>query len=308
MSIKRTGGNWSPPADGRHASGWPCYFVASETKTLAIGQDCLQWVLCAVNELRSPAAVEDIRSFIRQGKHVFIDSGVFHLANSHARHNAMRMDAALALAPDQIDGFGELFERYVALLSELGDKVWGYIEIDQGGRENKIKTRARLEALGLAPIPVYHPFNDGWDYFDYLAARYDRICLGNVVQADPATRKRLVATIWERRRRYPHLWIHALGLTASELVAAYPVNSCDSSTWISGVRWGTHNAHAGGKRVWETGGGFTYAYDAEPDAPNGHKRARLLAAYDAAMMNRQMITMAAEAERALDCAVGAFHG
>ena len=62
-----------------------------------------------------------------------------------------------------------------------------------------------LEQMGLRPIPVYHPFNDGWDYFDYLAERYDRICFGNVVQADRETRKRLVATAWERHRKYPHL-------------------------------------------------------------------------------------------------------
>jgi hypothetical protein len=51
-----------------------------------------------------------------------------------------------------------------------------------------------LEQMGLRPIPVYHPFNDGWHYFDYLAERYDLVCFDNVVQADRETRKRLVAT------------------------------------------------------------------------------------------------------------------
>ena len=61
------------------------------------------------------------------------------------------------------------------------------VEVDQGGRENKIKTRARLEKMGLRPIPVYHPLNDGWDYFDYLAENYDRICMGNVVNAEASS-------------------------------------------------------------------------------------------------------------------------
>ena len=101
----------------------------------------------------------------------FIDSGVFNLSTRHAAKHDLTMDQALALAPTEIDGFDELFAKYVRLVTELGDKVWGYIEIDQGGKANKIKTRARLEELGLRPIPVYHPFNDGWDYFGEIAAR-----------------------------------------------------------------------------------------------------------------------------------------
>ena len=61
----------------------------------------------------------------------------------------------------------------------------------------------QAESLGLKPIPVYHPLLDGWDYFDELAAQYDRICFGNIVQAPAATRIRLLHTLWERHRRYP---------------------------------------------------------------------------------------------------------
>jgi hypothetical protein len=45
------------------------------------------------------------------------------------------------------------------------DRLSGYTELDQGGRDHKRRTRTRLHDLGLNPIPVYHPFNDGWDYF-----------------------------------------------------------------------------------------------------------------------------------------------
>ena len=172
-------------------------------------------LLCAVNEIGGDGAVDTLAGWAEAGNSVFIDSGVFSLTNEHARAHNMTMDQVLGLPPADIDGFDELFTKYVAIIKKLGDKVWGYIEIDQGGRDNKIKTRARLEALGFAPIPVYHPFVDGWDYFDELAQGYDRICFGNVVQADRDTRKRLLATAWERRRKYPHLWIHLLGLTST---------------------------------------------------------------------------------------------
>ena len=195
---------------------------------------------------------------------------MFNLTNEHKRKVGCTMDEALGLAPDQIEGFDDLFKRYLAICGTLGEESWGYIEIDQGGRENKVKTRARLESLGLRPIPVYHPLNDGWDYFDHLATNYDRICVGNVVQADTETRRRLIATVHERRLRYPHLWIHLLGVTPCELTHSCPSNSSDSSTWLNAVRW------SNSAREWAIGkgvGGFerNMAYDlnADSNAVNG---------------------------------------
>ncbi len=195
---------------------------------------------------------------------------------------------------------GELFDKYVAIINEFGDQLWGYIEIDQGGRENKIKTRAKLEGLGLRPMPVYHPFNDGWDYFDYLAQRYDRICFGNVVMADAATRKRLCATAWERRRRYPRLWIHLLGMTPSETLTAFPINSCDSSTWVGGLRWDQQHTHIANKSI-ELGNGFTYVLASkEPTTGNaGWDKAVKLSGYNANMLSRTMLRIADDYEREL---------
>lgn len=292
MGIIHTGGDWNP-------SDWPTYFVASNVQTLRHASPATTHMLVAVNELHNKRDMEGLHMLLGMGKRVLIDSGVFWLSTQHAKKHSLSMDQALSLAPDQVDDFDWLFEQYTTLLRDLGDKVWGYIEIDQGGRENKIRTRTRLEGMGFRPIPVYHPFNDGWDYFDYLAERYDRICFGNVVQADTETRKRLVATAWERRRKYPHLWIHMLGLTASERSAAYPLPSCDSSTWLSPVRWGAHNAIVGNKRCWSTGLGLLYDQNAAPSDPNGHEKARRMAGYEAEMMVRTMRGMFEESVEVL---------
>lgn len=82
-----------------------------------------------------------------------------------------------------------------------------------------------------------HPFNDGWDYFDELATEYDRMCFGNVVQASQATRVRLLHTMWERRRDYPDLWVHVLGLSANEWCLPCPPDSGDSSSWLNSLRY-----------------------------------------------------------------------
>lgn len=249
--------------------------------------DIHDYVLVAVNELNSPEQLAMVDEWVENGRKVFIDSGIFWLTNEHARKHNVRMDEALSLAPEEIDGFDALWDRYLAILDRFGSRAWGYIELDQGGMHNKKRTRARIEAEGFSPIPVYHPLNDGWDYFDELAQTYDRICFGNIVQAPPFDRKRLIATAWERHRKYPHLWIHLLGYTLSELLYALPINSCDSSSWLSGVRWSDGlRTFAGGKTVGGLPKNFSYKLGSPSDGETGAQKATQLSAYDMAFQQR----------------------
>lgn len=286
-----TGGRWD-------RDRYPVYFLAGQIDSLVSASPHVEDLLVAVNEILGERE-EVILQSLAAKHNLFLDSGVFNLANSHAKKHNMTMDRALALAPEDVDGFDDLFNRYVSLVTRFADRLWGYVEIDQGGRGNKIRTRARLEEKGLRPIPVYHPMNDGWPYFDYLAENYDRICFGNVVQADVATRKRLVATAWERRRKYPDLWIHLLGLTPSSLTVAFPSNSCDSSTWLSGARWGNQRAWAATQPLWEVGYGWAYDRKADPNSKRGAKAAWALGGYNAGMMGRCMRRMMADQQEAL---------
>lgn len=298
-TIKKTGGKWDPKA-------WPVYFAAAEMQTLISAEPSLRYMLAAVSDLESELPMTRLRHCFDQGKTILLDSGVYVLSTQHAKTHNMSMDEALGLAPDKVDGFADLLERYCAIVTEFGERSWGYIEIDQGGRENKIKTRAKLEGMGFKPMPVYHPFNDGWDYFDYLAERYDRICFGNVVQAEAAVRKRLIATAWERRRKYPNLWIHALGYTANEFFAAFPLGSCDSSSWISSVRWGRSHVAVANHNIDHKGSEFCYDMDTAPDSDKGHIKAKLLCGYEAHMMNLNMHAIAGEQREVLGADIGLF--
>ncbi|MFF4819865.1 hypothetical protein ACFY2K_35415 [Kitasatospora sp. NPDC001309] len=224
-AVKRTGGGVFDPAD-RHL-----YFAAGDSEHYP------HHVLLATNDLLTAGHERRLVELLDAGHRVLLDSGIFWLTNQYKRAHGVSMDEALRLAPEEIDGFDGLYARYVELVRRHGDRLWGYIELDQGGRDNKIRTRARLEGEGLAPIPVYHPLVDGWDYFDELAQQYDRICFGNVVQAPAPVRLRLLHTLWERHRQYPDLWVHVLGLTVNEWCLAVPPDSCDSSTWLGPLRW-----------------------------------------------------------------------
>jgi hypothetical protein len=287
--MMRTGGTWDPKDLG-------VYFLASNAETLELAVPYHRHVLVALNSISS-TDVERLRGFIRRGVGVMLDSGVFFLAMQVAERRGVPLAEALTCPPAELDGFDKLYDSYCALMGELGEQFWGYVEIDIGGRENKIKTRTKLEERGLRPIPVYHPMSDGWDYFDYLASRYDRICFGNVVDADIPTRRRILATVSERKRRYPGLWVHMLGFTPSEACIAYDANSYDSSSWMGSVRWpDRYIATAGLQYFSQMPPGFFYKLGTESDSAGGSKKAKRLAAYEAHMLERNLRNARADYE------------
>lgn len=236
----------------------PIYFAAGSSPHYP------RHLLLAVNDLFGKHGEDNLKRLLDLGHTILLDSGVFWLTNQHKRATGVSMDAALSLPPEEINGFQDLFDRYVYLTSTYGDRLWGYIELDQGGRDNKIRTRKKLHDLGLRPIPVYHPFNDGWDYFDEIAETSDRMCFGNVVQASQMARVRLLHTMWERRRQYPHLWIHVLGLSANEWCLPTPPDSCDSSTWLNALRYPDVKTEVAAlRRIGCLGNTFRYAKTGE---------------------------------------------
>jgi len=290
--VKHTGGNWDP-------DNWPCYFLASGTGSLNAAYSGHPWVLVAVDAMLTDGAYRNARKhmdrWLADGVHVLVDSGIFWLTNEHKRAHGMTMDQALALHPNEIDGFYTLFDRYLNVCRDYGDVVWGYVELDQGGQERKRETRARLEdEFGLAPIPVCHPLNDGREYMDELMAGYDRICFGNIVQANRPTRLRLLHLMWEARARHPDTWVHLLGLTPSELSLAFPAQSADSSSWLATINW--PHSIGGERSMLKQVSGFprNHAYRrADSDSYNEAKRQ---AAYGCAGM--QATWRAVLAERA----------
>jgi hypothetical protein len=200
------------------------------------------FILIAVNEMETPKAFEQVDKLIDSGRRILIDSGVFNLAMRHKVKHGVSHDVALSMPPEEIDGFEELLERYYTVGARYRDSVWGMIEIDLGGAAHKPRTRARIEKeSGIIPMPVWHPLLDGIDYYHQLVGGkngYDRICVGNLVQAAPTVRTRMLSVIAELSQQYPKVWHHLLGVTPNEITYSIPIyGSSDSSTWLAGVRW-----------------------------------------------------------------------
>ena len=278
LKRNKTGGNKFNSGDNNK------YFIAANVERLIHTNGYHDNLLVAINELNTQKDLDEMQRWMVAGANVFIDSGIFNLTNEHMKKHNITMDEALALAPEDIDGFEQLFDKYISIIRQYGDNSWGYIELDQGGRENKIKTRAKLEKMGLFPIPVYHPLNDGWDYFDYLAERYDRICFGNVVQADKETRRKLVTTAYFRKQKYPNLWIHLLGLTPNSWLYSLPINSTDSSSWLSSVKWSGQVCFAAGNAFSKLPKNYKYVLGSDNKSSVGSRKATAMSAYGCNMM------------------------
>jgi hypothetical protein len=262
----------------------PIYFISSYVSELQKAGWLHGEVLVALNNL-NVERLQTVDDWLTRGKRVFLDSGVFMLGMNHGRKHGLSFYQVLQLQPDQIDGYDKLWSFYREVVGRFGDRLWGYVEVDQGGTQAKIDNRSKMEAEGLFPIPVYHPFVDEPDYLPYLMQRYDRICLANVVQTPREERKRLLATVWKAAYDYPDVWIHVLGYTPDTLLNAYPMHSADCSTFLSGVRWGSSSDRAMNSRLGELPANFNYKLG-EVHQPEGRETSYLMAGYCAMMQQR----------------------
>ncbi len=300
MKVKTGGGGFDPR--DRHI-----YFIAGDRR-IGEGGEVHRYALIAANVLTRPQALSALERLLDTGSRVMLDSGIFTLASTYARETGTDPVDAFLMPPEEMPGFEQLWDLYCGLVSRYQDRLWGYVEMDLGGTESKRRLRARLaDEHGFSPIPVYHPLWDGWDYFDELAEGYDRVCWANLASSDRVVRKRMLMTAWERHRRHPDLWLHLLGVTPNEWLPGLPADSCDSSSWMRGVRWGGESGVAAGREVGKLPLHFRYVYDADPELlehgsrpanPQIYKAITLAAAnshYQATGWKRQM----ADLQRAL---------
>jgi hypothetical protein len=218
------------------------YFTAtSAQRHFDAGADAFPYehILVAVNELETKQALDCFKKLLDEGRRILLDSGIFNLTMQHVRKTGVSMDTALSLAPDEIDGFQKLKDLYYSIVTTYGQDVWGVIEMDQGGKAHKPITRAMIEReTGITPIPVFHPLLDGKDYYKSITSEYDRICVGNLVQAAPNVRLRLLHAIYEMSLEVPDVWHHLLGVTSNPTSFSLPIyGSCDSSSWLAPSRW-----------------------------------------------------------------------
>ena len=279
--MKKTDGKWNIEDAG-------VFFTAMMNRNFKF-LDCAKsgvyskWILVSMPNLPSD---EETDALCKHGS-FFLDSGIFGIANAHAKKMNLSHVEGLLVKPSEIEGWDDYIKKWKSQVTRIKNKCWGYVEIDIGGTDQKNKTRAELQADGFNPIPVVHPLTDGWDYFDAMANEYDRLCIGNLVQSNEDVRYKILKTVSERRVGKNVQWIHALGITASPLWFCFPTESCDSSTTISVLRYGGPVVELSGFQKSDSIDMFSSRSPIEPSQSN-HKQLVRYCFWNAAQMSESV--------------------
>lgn len=116
--------------------------------------------------------------------------------------------------------------------------MYSNLDVKANWREG-LRNQRLLESKGLKPFPVFHAHHaETFDLWRDLAKEYDMLALGGMAGSHTprATLIRWVLKCFEEAEGKK---IHGFGMTGGELVVAATWFSVDSSSWTSGVRFGS---------------------------------------------------------------------
>lgn len=149
-------------------------------------------------------------------------------------------------------------DQYISWLRRNKSSIDIYANLDViGDWRGTLKNQIKMERAGLRPLPCLHYGSDPSEIRRYARHGYDYMCLGGLVPHSFHLTQALTAL---RKKRQPpkkgeHIvrWLdechmiaaeegmglHGFGVTNWRAVTRYPWKSVDSSTWVSGSKFGT---------------------------------------------------------------------
>jgi hypothetical protein len=128
--------------------------------------------------------------------------------------------------------------EYAAWLKRWSHYLTAYSNLDViGNAEQTRVNQARLEDLGLKPLPVFHT-GEPWSYLEWYIERYQYMALGGMV---PYLRDHKLLMPWliqAFKMAKGRTVYHGFGCTNWTIVKALPWYSIDSTSWLSAARYG----------------------------------------------------------------------
>lgn len=145
---------------------------------------------------------------------VFLDSGAFTAYNSGK----------------VID-----IDEYIDFIKKHKPSLYANLDVI-GNAEETFKNQKYMESKGLKPIPVFH-FNEDFKYLNEYAKKYDYIALGGVAQLK--VKSKIHSWLKKCFKIIPSTTkTHGFAVTSPELLKIYPFYSVDSTSWLSGGKFG----------------------------------------------------------------------
>lgn len=192
------------------------------------------FVLCSFYDLKNKNK-ETINMFVNDNEMFLLDSGAYtFLAN---------------VKKDNID-FNKYLDEYINFINKWNIKYFFELDVDKiVGYEEVLKMRKRLEdKTNKKCIPVWHK-SRGMEEYKKLCQEYDYISIGGIVIRE-ITKKdyKNFGGMLEYAKKY-NCKVHGLGFTNLSNLNndTYKFYSVDSTSWVSGGRFGTMYLFKNGK-------------------------------------------------------------
>lgn len=159
-------------------------------------------------------------------KSFMLDSGAFTLINGKK---------------DGIKNINPYIEGYIDFINKTKTNLFFEMDIDcvlPLKEVEKIRTKIENET-GKQTIPVWHA-SRGSEYFIEMCKNYPYVSIGSPLLRDHNKEKALSTFPWFINTAHKYgAKIHLLGMGSPTILKKYPFDSADSTSWNSGIRYGT---------------------------------------------------------------------
>ena len=154
-----------------------------------------------------------------------LDSGAFTFMNQVKNHKV---------------NWDEYIEEYAAFINKLDIELFFELDIDVlVGIEEVERLRAKLERLtGKKSIPVWH-VSRGHDYWLKMIKQYDYVSIGGIVTREIKPKHYPIFKQLIKEAHAENCKVHGLGFTNLKGLTKYKFDSVDSTSWLSGNRFGS---------------------------------------------------------------------
>lgn len=204
------------------------FFAGGESMTRILKENKAENVLSTFYYLRhkSDKKVEEILSSF---PYCFLDSGAFSFREQMKDEGLTTREMEHELQ--------QYLKEYYNFLKEYGHRFFVVAELDVGNMYEKTKNREKLLELGLDNLlPVIHR-RDTRAYIEFLCKKYPYVALGSVPGFSTNELFRYVGSRLRIAAKYGTR-IHGFAITDIEVMKKFPFFSCDSTTWLSGAKYG----------------------------------------------------------------------
>lgn len=162
--------------------------------------------------------------YISKYKSFLLDSGAFSYMNG-ATGNGVDWD--------------KYIEDYANFINKHNIKLFMELDIDSVvGIKQVERLRVKLEKLtNKKCIPVWHK-SRGKDYWLKLVKEYNYVAIGGIVTKEITSKEYKYFNWFIDTAKKENCKVHALGFTNLKGLTKYPFYSVDSTSWVSGNRFG----------------------------------------------------------------------